>query len=82
MEGCFHPLKQIPDSPERIYVAEGFATAASVKSSLINDVVVTAFNAGNLSVVCKNLKEKYPKTKILFHQFSNPHLLPPVDCTI
>ena len=59
-KGCFHTIGQIDGV---VYVAEGYATAASVH--MATDVpVVVAFDAGNLEPVIEALKSKYPALKI------------------
>jgi phage/plasmid primase-like uncharacterized protein len=50
--------EKIKDSKE-IYLAEGFATAASVNLATNKPVAVT-FDAGNIEHVLKNLKETHP----------------------
>lgn len=60
-EGCFH---QIGDTKERIYISEGFATAASVHLATGNAAIV-AFDAGNLKRVAKIFREKYPQAQII-----------------
>jgi putative DNA primase/helicase len=45
--------------PERILVAEGIATAASIHEASPNDLVVAAFYASNLFSVCDALRKKH-----------------------
>ena len=55
-KGCYYP---IGGSPEKIlYVAEGFATAATVQETTGSSVAV-AFNANNLKPIAKALREKF-----------------------
>lgn len=49
---------------ERIYIAEGFATASSLSESL-NTPVFVAFSAGNLESVAKAIESKAPKAEIV-----------------
>jgi len=49
---------------DRILIAEGFATAASIHEAT-GFGVVCAFNAGNLGSVSKEIKEKYPDKEIV-----------------
>lgn len=67
IEGCFHLLHDKPIAmDDAIYVAEGFATAASIRTALGDEhPVVCAFNAGNLRPVTQSLHEKYPDAKII-----------------
>lgn len=57
-QGCFHLLGSAEDN-DTIRMVEGFATGASVFLACGGCVVVT-FDSGNLVVVAKLLKEKYP----------------------
>ncbi len=73
IEGCFHLLETVSSPrPSRIedekvhYLCEGFATACSVQLSLGDAArVVSTFNAQNLEVVAKVLRERYPKLSIV-----------------
>ncbi|ROV57119.1 hypothetical protein EGH82_23060 [Vibrio ponticus] len=49
---------------ERIYVAEGFATAGTVHQAT-GATVVCAFNANNLKVVAPLIKDKYPESIVI-----------------
>lgn len=60
-EGCFHViggLESLSTSPV-IIIAEGYATAATLKQAL-DLPVVSAFDAGNLCAVAQGLHERYP----------------------
>ena len=58
IKGCMCPLGKL-DQSEKVYVAEGFATAASIFEA--SDIpTVCAFSAGNLADVSKAIKAKYP----------------------
>lgn len=59
--GCFHRLGQ-PDG--LLYVAEGFATAATVHEVTGRSVVV-AFSAANLQSVTRSLRATYPTIRIV-----------------
>lgn len=48
----------------RIYIAEGYATAASIHQAT-GDAVAVAFNAGNLEPVAVNLRERFPDAEIV-----------------
>jgi putative DNA primase/helicase len=58
--GNFHVIPHIEALQDQstIYIAEGFATAASIHEST-GLAVVVAFDSGNLIKVCKSLKSKY-----------------------
>ncbi|MGK5087026.1 toprim domain-containing protein [Bdellovibrionota bacterium FG-2] len=56
--GSFHVIGSIEES-ETIYLAEGFATGASIHLATTGTVVI-AFNADNLLYVAQVLFEKYP----------------------
>lgn len=49
---------------ERILIAEGYATGASIREAT-GDAVAVAFDAGNLGAVAKALRDKYPNAKII-----------------
>lgn len=61
VRGCFYKLGQ-PDG--LLYVAEGFATAATVHEATGRSVVV-AFSAGNLGPVTQSLRTTYPTARII-----------------
>ncbi len=46
------------EKPKEIFIAEGFATAATIYQATLRPVAV-CFDAGNLEPVLKNLKDKY-----------------------
>lgn len=62
-KGGYHILGAI-DSNSPIFVAEGYATASSIHQAKGYPTVV-AFNCGNLESVVCNLREKYPKHRII-----------------
>lgn len=61
-EGCFHVLgglDKLVNVPV-IVIAEGYATAATIKQATELPAVVSALDSGNLKAVAKTLHEKYP----------------------
>lgn len=71
VDGCFHVLTGHGESTSgrptfsgRVFVCEGFATAATVKEAFPNDTVVAALTAGNLHSVCVAIKEAHPSADI------------------
>jgi len=62
-KGGFHVLGDMVDDTPFAYVAEGYATAASVHMAMGTPVIV-AFDAGNIEPVVKALKQKYSSLKI------------------
>jgi len=62
-KGNFHVIGVI-EAESPIFIAEGYATAASIHQS-INSPVVVAFDCGNLKSVVSRLREKYPYAKLL-----------------
>ena len=48
----------------RIYIAEGYATAASIRQAT-GEAVAVAFNAGNLEQVAINLRARFPDAEII-----------------
>jgi hypothetical protein len=55
--GCFNILGTL-DEPGRIYIAEGFATAATIHEATGRPCVV-AFSASNLVPVCGTIREQF-----------------------
>lgn len=61
-KGHFHLIGGAPDSI--LFIAEGYATAASVHQA-INHPVAVAFDAGNLMPVAQALHKQYPRARIV-----------------
>lgn len=53
----------IPGNQAEIFICEGYATGATIHEAT-GGMVVVAFDAGNLYSVTKNIKTKYPGSKI------------------
>lgn len=64
IEGGYASLSGGSPSRDRIIIAEGYATAASLHAAMGLPVVV-AFNAGNLVPVAKAIRAKYPEAEII-----------------
>ncbi|HAT8335387.1 zincin-like metallopeptidase domain-containing protein [Legionella pneumophila serogroup 1] len=66
-EGCFHVLGGMNKLSDAlvIVIAEGYATAATIKEACGLPAVVSAFDSGNLKAVAKALHEKYPHTPVI-----------------
>ncbi|HCN64449.1 MAG TPA: conjugal transfer protein TraC [Pseudomonas sp.] len=58
-EGAFHLIGPHPEPGEPVLVCEGYATGASLHMSTSLTVAI-AFDAGNLSVVAKAMRERFP----------------------
>ena len=58
--GCFH---EIPGTPDKLYLAEGYATGASIHEATGGTVIVCG-DAGNLAAVGELIREKHPDAKI------------------
>ncbi len=66
-QGLFHtidPDQALKNKPKTIFIAEGYATAATVFEATKKPVAV-AFDSGNLVPVAKALREKHPEAKIV-----------------
>lgn len=64
--GCFFTFGELKDEG-KIYVCEGFATAASVYEALGREVpVVAAFDTGNLGRVGSLLRVRYPLSNLVY----------------
>jgi putative DNA primase/helicase len=61
VRGCYYALGKLEDIG--IYVAEGYATAATIYGST-NKGVVVAFNAGNMPAVARTIRDQYPNASI------------------
>jgi len=60
--GCYYPLGEEPN--KTLYIAEGFATAATIQE-ITKESVAVAFNANNLKPVAKSLRQKFPSLEIV-----------------
>lgn len=60
-KGCFFIIGSIEN---KIYICEGYATAASIHEAT-NTPTVVAFNANNLIHVTKIFRNKYPNAEII-----------------
>lgn len=63
-KGCFCPLTTADESKALIAIAEGYATAASVREAT-GWPTVAAFDAGNLKPVAEALRKKYQQAEIV-----------------
>ncbi|MCZ4703942.1 zincin-like metallopeptidase domain-containing protein [Legionella pneumophila] len=75
-EGFFHVLgglEKIVDAPV-ILIAEGYATAATIKEAIELSAVVSAFDSGNLKAVAMALHEKYPQKPIIIAADDDKHI--------
>lgn len=63
IKGCFHAIG-ILEAQETILIAEGVATAGSLHQAT-GLPVVSAFNAGNLQRVAKEIRGKFPQARLL-----------------
>ena len=61
-KGCYYPIGGTPD--KILYVAEGFATAATVHEAT-GSAVAVAFNANNLKPVAIALRAKFPNLEMV-----------------
>jgi putative DNA primase/helicase len=61
-EGCYSGIGK-PNG--KIYIAEGYATAATIHEAS-GDAVAIAFDAGNLKPVAQSLRERFPDIEIVF----------------
>ena len=65
MEGSYFSLATGKDDLGHILIAEGYATACTIRQAL-EMPVICAFNAGNLPHVAKAIRSKYPDAVITF----------------
>lgn len=64
IDGGFYPLAGKDDAKDVIVIAEGFATAASIRQAALVPTIC-AFNAGNIKKVAKSFRDKYPSATIV-----------------
>lgn len=64
IEGGYYPMAGAVDDKSTIIIAEGFATAATIRETL-NIPVIVAFNAGNLLKVAIEIRAKHPEANIV-----------------
>lgn len=57
-----------------IVIAEGYATAATIKEATELPAIVSAFDSGNLKAVAKGLHEKYPHKFFVIAADDDKHL--------
>lgn len=75
-EGCFHVLGQGLDELAKapvIVIAEGYATAATLRQTL-GHATVSAFDSGNLAPVAQALHRKYPEKPVVIACDDDRHL--------
>ncbi|MFC0983747.1 zincin-like metallopeptidase domain-containing protein [Pasteurella multocida] len=73
-EGNFHVVGGLEhlNSSDVIIIAEGYATAATIKEAS-NRPVVAAFDSGNLKTVAEKLHQKYPDKPIIIAGDDDAH---------
>lgn len=65
VDGAYYALTNRTESRDVIIIAEGFATAASIKMAFPDKPVICAFNAGNLLPVARDFRAKLPHARIV-----------------
>lgn len=63
-KGCFCPITTAEEDKSTICIAEGYATAATVRMAT-GWPTLAAFDAGNLIHVAKTMRDKYPEARII-----------------
>ena len=71
VKGGFYQLGKIQDA-EAVCVCEGFATCATVREATGLPVVI-AFNSGNLELVAKAVRQKFPELPIVICADDDAH---------
>lgn len=74
-DGCFHVIggmDQLAAAPALV-IAEGYATAATLKQAL-GHATVAAFDAGNLAQVARALHDKFPDKPVVIAGDDDRHL--------
>lgn len=78
-----HALIGAPADGGRLWIAEGYATAASIHE-LTNEPAIVAFNSGNLVAVAEAYRAKFPDAQIYIAADNDhhlPHRTPPLPNT-
>lgn len=65
VKGCCHWIRCGQETGPVVYVAEGFATGATIHAVTGGRPVVVAFDCGNLLPVCEELRRRVGKTRIV-----------------
>lgn len=63
-KGLYYPLFSEQDDKSVIVIVEGFATGASVREAT-GFAVVVAFDSGNLAVVARGMRKRFPEAKMI-----------------
>ena len=63
--GSYAVIGALPVSPARIYIAEGYATAATIHEATREPAIV-AIHTGNLAPVAATLRNLYPGAQLVF----------------
>ena len=63
VSGCFHLIGNL-ESPQNVFICEGFATGCSIREATKCSVIV-AFNANNLDAVSVALKVQFPDNEYI-----------------
>ena len=71
IKGSYSLVGDSKQMAEGMYLAEGFATAASIYQATGKPVVI-AFNAGNLQNVAQTLKQNFPDTVVIIAADNDP----------
>lgn len=62
--GGYYPIPAEDGDKSTLVIAEGFATAATVRE-VTGSATICAFNAGNLMTVAQGLRKKYPEARLV-----------------
>lgn len=74
--GCFFVLGEITQPDQVICIAEGYATAASIRQAT-SHVTVVAFNSGNIDKVGKEIRGMHPYARLVYCADDDSHSVPP-----
>lgn len=77
--GAYHSIGKPPASGDgRIFIGEGYATCARIHEA-VGDLVVVAFDSGNLKAVGEVFRKKYPNATLIFAADNDRFTKTPVD---
>ena len=64
-KGNFVPLRELSQSPSRVLICEGWATAESLQVAFPDEQILAAIDAGNLSPVVRGAKKFWPEAEVV-----------------
>jgi len=76
VSACFYIMGEVTQQDQIICIAEGYATAASIREATGYTTVVT-FNSGNMDKVGMEIRALYPYARLVYCADDDSHSVPP-----